>query len=79
MSASGRTMPGKKSKTVTSDALEILHRRYYEGRPARLRSLKEARENEEIARRIRELRAAMCRISRSDGPPGSATKALFAS
>jgi DNA-binding XRE family transcriptional regulator len=42
----------------TSDALEILHRRFYEGRPARVKSLEEARANEEIAGKIRDLRAA---------------------
>src|SRR2546427_566418 len=40
----------------TSDALEILHRRVYEGRPNRLKKLEEARANEEIARKIHELR-----------------------
>jgi DNA-binding XRE family transcriptional regulator len=40
------------------DAVEILHRRFYEGKPARLKSLEEARANEEIARKIHELRAA---------------------
>jgi DNA-binding XRE family transcriptional regulator len=40
------------------DALEILHRRFYEGKPARLKSLEESRANEEIARKIQELRAA---------------------
>ena len=38
------------------DALEILHRRFYAGKPARLKNLEEARANEEIARKIRELR-----------------------
>ena len=42
----------------TSDALEILHRRIYQGRPARLKNLEEARANEDIARKIRELRTA---------------------
>ena len=53
-------MPDKRAKTVksTSDAMEILHRRFYEGRPARLKNLEEARANEEIARKIQELRAA---------------------
>jgi DNA-binding XRE family transcriptional regulator len=41
-----------------NDAVEILHRRFYQGKPARLKSLEEARANEEIARKIRELRAA---------------------
>ena len=40
------------------DAVEILHRRFYEGKPARLKNLEEARANEEIARKIRELRTA---------------------
>ena len=34
------------------EAVEILHRRFYERRPARLKGLEEARANEEIARRI---------------------------
>ena len=42
----------------TSDALEILHRRVYEGRPHRLKKLEEARANEEIARKIHALRTA---------------------
>lgn len=42
----------------TRDALEILHRRYYAGKPDRLKKLEEARANEEIARRIHELRTA---------------------
>ena len=41
-----------------SDAMEILHRRFYEGRPGRLKKLEEARSNEEIARKIQELRTA---------------------
>ena len=44
----------KKSK----NALEILHRRFHEGKPARLKGLEETRANEEIARTIRELRMA---------------------
>ena len=34
-----------------ADAVEILHRRFYEGKPARLKNLEEARANEEIARK----------------------------
>jgi DNA-binding XRE family transcriptional regulator len=41
----------------TIDAVEILNRRFYRGKPARLKSLEEARANEEIARKIRDLRA----------------------
>jgi DNA-binding XRE family transcriptional regulator len=40
------------------DAVEILHHRFYAGKPARLKSLEEARANEEIARKIHELRSA---------------------
>lgn len=47
-----------KRKKPTTEAVEILHRRFYERRPARLKGLEKARANEEIARRIRELRAA---------------------
>ena len=42
--------------TPATDALEILHRRFYEGKPARLKNLEEARANEDIARKIHELR-----------------------
>ena len=44
----------------TTDAAAILHRRFYEGNPSRLKDLEEARANEEIARKIRELRTAAC-------------------
>lgn len=47
----------KRSKPV-SDAVEILHRRFYEGKPSRLKNLEEERANEEIARKIYELRTA---------------------
>ena len=47
-----------KALKPTRDAVEILHRRSYEGKPARLKSLEESRANEEIARKIQELRAA---------------------
>ena len=52
--------PDHKAKTLkrTSDAMEILHRRFYEGKPARLKNLEEARANEEVARKIQELRTA---------------------
>ena len=53
-------MPDKKAKALkqTSDAVEILRRRIYEGKPAWLKNLEEARANEEIARKIQKLRAA---------------------
>ena len=47
-----------KTLKATRDAVEILHRRVYEGKPARLKNLEEARANEEIARKIQELRTA---------------------
>jgi DNA-binding XRE family transcriptional regulator len=47
----------KKSKSAT-DAIEILHRRFYANSPARLRKLEEARANEEIAPKIQALRIA---------------------
>ncbi len=46
-------MPKKKR---TSDAVEILHRRYYEGKPDRISQLEETRAEDELARKIYELR-----------------------
>ncbi len=40
------------------DAVEILHRRFYRGKPARLKNLEAARANEEIAGKIHALRTA---------------------
>ncbi len=48
-------MPKKKRKPTT-DALEILHRRYYEGKPKRLVNLEKARANDQVARKIVALR-----------------------
>jgi DNA-binding XRE family transcriptional regulator len=45
-----------KQRTPTTAAVEILHRRYYEGRPERLAALEGARANAEIARKIYALR-----------------------
>src|SRR5437868_2077570 len=45
-----------KKRKPTTDAIEIIHRRYYEGRPDRLKALEEARANDEVARKIYELR-----------------------
>lgn len=42
----------------TTDAVEILHHRLFEGKPDRLRDLEEARANDEIARKIYELRTS---------------------
>jgi ribosome-binding protein aMBF1 (putative translation factor) len=44
----------KRSKPI-SDALEILHHRFYERKTGRLKNLEEARANEEFARNIHEL------------------------
>ena len=48
-------MPGQE-RLPTTDAVEILHRRYYEGRPARVAALEEARANDSVARKIAALR-----------------------
>jgi ribosome-binding protein aMBF1 (putative translation factor) len=42
----------------TTDAVEIVHRRFYRGQATRLKDLEEARANEEIARKIYDLRTA---------------------
>lgn len=47
----------KKGKRTT-DALEILHRRFYAGNAERLKNLEEARANDEIGRKIYQLRTA---------------------
>jgi DNA-binding XRE family transcriptional regulator len=47
-----------KTSKPTSDAVEVLHRRFYEGQPGRLKNLEEARANGEIARKIYGLRTA---------------------
>jgi DNA-binding XRE family transcriptional regulator len=46
----------KSKRLPTTDAVEILHRRYYEGRPARVAALEEARANDSVARKIAALR-----------------------
>ena len=40
----------------TTNALEILHRKFYEGNEQRLKSLDDARANDEVARKIQSLR-----------------------
>jgi DNA-binding XRE family transcriptional regulator len=47
-----------RKRKPTSDAVEILHRRYFEGRPVRLAELEEERANAEVARKIYQLREA---------------------
>ena len=46
----------RKRKKTTSDAVEILHRRYYRGKPDRISQLEEARNEDELARKIHQLR-----------------------
>ena len=41
---------------LTTDAVEIIHRRYYEGRPQRMAELAGAEANDTVARKIYELR-----------------------
>jgi DNA-binding XRE family transcriptional regulator len=44
------------SRDKSADAVRYLHRRFYEGKPERLKALETVRENEEIARTIQVLR-----------------------
>jgi len=46
----------KRKNGPTTDAVDIIHRRYYQGRPRRLAGLEEVRLNAAIARDIRVLR-----------------------
>ena len=46
----------KKKRRATTDAVEILHRRYYKGKPERLAGLERARANDQGARKIAALR-----------------------
>jgi DNA-binding XRE family transcriptional regulator len=43
-------------KRKITDAFEIIHRRFYAGHPERIAALEEARANDEVARKIYELR-----------------------
>lgn len=45
-----------KKRKPTTDAVEIMHRRYFEGKPEMLAMLEEARVEDEIARKIYALR-----------------------
>lgn len=49
-------MAKTKKREPTTDAVEILHRRYFEGKPEMLAMLEEERANAEIARKIHDLR-----------------------
>jgi DNA-binding XRE family transcriptional regulator len=46
-----------KKRSLTTDAVEIMHRRYFEGKPERLAELEEMRAEYEIALKIYRLRA----------------------
>jgi DNA-binding XRE family transcriptional regulator len=48
-------MPKRKS-AGTADAVQILYRRYYEGKPERVKGLEEARANDSVARKLTGLR-----------------------
>ena len=45
-----------RKKVKTSDALKILHQRYYQGDPRRTAALEKARVSAEVARKIYDLR-----------------------
>ena len=45
-----------KKRPPISDAIETMHRRYYEGKPERIAALEEARADDEVARKILQLR-----------------------
>ena len=45
-----------RKRRPTSNALKILHRRYYEGKPERIAQLEAEREEDELARKIFALR-----------------------
>jgi DNA-binding XRE family transcriptional regulator len=49
-------MKKRTRRSPTSDAIEIIHRRYYEGRPDRIAELAEAEDNDTVARKIYDLR-----------------------
>jgi DNA-binding XRE family transcriptional regulator len=49
-------MTKTQKRKPTTDAVEILHRRYFEGKPEMLAMLEEERANDEIARNIYGLR-----------------------
>ena len=44
------------TRKKTSDAVEILHRRYYEGKPKRIAELEQVRADDAVARKIYDLR-----------------------
>src|SRR5438067_939772 len=51
-----RSSKMSKPKRTITDAVEIIHRRFYAGRPDRIAALEEAMANAEVARKIYDLR-----------------------
>jgi transcriptional regulator with XRE-family HTH domain len=49
-------MPKPKKRRETSDAIEIMHRRYFEGKPDRMAMLEEELANAELSRLVYDLR-----------------------
>lgn len=49
-------MPRTKKRPETADAVEIMHRRYFEGRPERMAMLEEELVNAELSRLVYDLR-----------------------
>jgi DNA-binding XRE family transcriptional regulator len=45
-----------RQKKTTTDAVEIIHKRFFEGRPARLAELEKVRADDAVARKIYDLR-----------------------
>ena len=45
-----------RTKKTTTDAVEIIHNRYFKGKPDRLRELEQVRADDAVARRIFDLR-----------------------
>jgi len=58
-------MPKRKP---TTNAVEIIHRRFFAGRPDRLAELEEARANDAVARKIRTPRTQSTSNSNRDTP-----------
>jgi DNA-binding XRE family transcriptional regulator len=48
----------KTKRKATADAVDILHRRYYAGKPQRLASLEKERTSDQVARKLTALRIA---------------------
>jgi ribosome-binding protein aMBF1 (putative translation factor) len=54
---SAKRLSGKRRVESTTDAVEVIHRRFFEGKPERMALLEEARAEDEVAREIYKLRA----------------------